>query len=132
MLVKCGDLCRWKEKKCTEVCKRRRVAEECVEKVEFRESVAPEELNFLKKHFRLSSWTVVSLADIKGVALYTATIDIPKDFVAFLHCQLVDTFLRSLIAYFQYFLPVCNAPNLAMPDLSCRLFVIAGIFRCTT
>lgn len=50
---------------------------------------------------------VVTLQDIKDVAIYTAERrDLSPEFIDFIHTRRMDEFLRTLIVYFQYFFQV--------------------------
>lgn len=58
---------------------------------------------------------VVKLQDIKDIALFTCNVThLTVEFVKYFHTKAMDTFLRSAIIYFQYYLQVLYQKTIIM------------------
>ncbi|CAH2020600.1 unnamed protein product [Acanthoscelides obtectus] len=70
------------------------------------------QLNFRKfyqRKVKLNEKDVVTLQDIKDVAIYTYTVShLSLEFISYFHTKAMDNYLRSLIVYFQFYFQIWN------------------------
>nr|CAI5855487.1 unnamed protein product [Callosobruchus analis] len=70
------------------------------------------QLNFRKfyqRKVKMNQKEVVTLQDIKDVAIYTYTVShLSLEFISYFHTKAMDNYLRSLIVYFQYYFQIWN------------------------
>ncbi|VEN39501.1 unnamed protein product [Callosobruchus maculatus] len=70
------------------------------------------QLNFRKfyqRKVKIHQKDVVTLQDIKDVAIYTYAVShLSLEFISYFHTKAMDNYLRSLIVYFQYYFQIWN------------------------
>ncbi|XP_066150633.1 protein phosphatase 1 regulatory subunit 36-like [Euwallacea fornicatus] len=79
-------------------------------------------LKYYQRKVKSSRTAVVTLQDVKDVAIFTTKIGrLFPEFITFFHTISIDRFLRSMIVYFQYYLLVWNKMQLRKKEAARKL-----------